>query len=354
VTENRTRRRILYAAAISGVVHATVIAVGDADVGQTPEDLPPLAVRIVEIAPAVTPRPGPVPPQPRVAKSVNVARAPGMMPARPLPTQPSQTEPEPEELAVADEPATAEPGVAPRPEPVVVATAPSSTLATDAPALPAFPKSGRITYSLVYGRDRFPVGRTIQSWKIEGTRYQLASRSETTGVADLIRSQHRTYLSRGELTSEGLRPETFLMSRNRGRGAEEARATFRWAEGTVTLGGAANQHDEPLPRGSQDLVSFMYQLAIDPPGPGPKQATVTNGSRIETYALQVFPEEKIETPLGVLRVLPISQGRTPGRETVDVWLAVEYRYLPVRIRFFGRDGEPTGEQIVTEIRLSDD
>ena len=33
-------------------------------------------------------------------------------------------------------------------------------------------------------------------------------------------------------------------------------------------------------------------------------------------------------------------------------LAAEYRYLPVRIRFIGRDGDPTGEQLVTEIRIS--
>ena len=36
------------------------------------------------------------------------------------------------------------------------------------------------------------------------------------------------------------------------------------------------------------------------------------------------------------------------------YVAPEYRYLPVRLRFYGRDGQATGEQIVTEIRLSDD
>jgi hypothetical protein len=29
-----------------------------------------------------------------------------------------------------------------------------------------------------------------------------------------------------------------------------------------------------------------------------------------------------------------------------------YRWLPVRIRFFIRDGEPSGEQLVSEIRVS--
>jgi hypothetical protein len=198
------------------------------------------------------------------------------------------------------------------------------------------------------------VGRTVQSWKIDGTRYQLASRSETTGIVDLIRSQHRTYLSRGELTPEGLRPDTFLMSRDRGKGVEEARATFKWRQGTVTLGAAATPREEPLPSGSQDIVSFMYQLAIDPPAPGRKEVVITNGKRIETHVLNVLPEEKIDTPVGVLRALPITQVRKPGAESVDVWLASEYRYLPVRLRFYGRDGESAGEQVVTEIRLTDE
>ena len=44
--------------------------------------------------------------------------------------------------------------------------------------------------------------------------------------------------------------------------------------------------------------------------------------------------------------------RKTGRESLEL-LAIEYRYLPVRIRFSNREGEPQGEQIVTGIRLGD-
>jgi hypothetical protein len=358
VTNKRVRRRIVYAAAISGAVHAAVIAIGRHELDEAPTDLPPLAVRIVSATPEAATIAAPVRRPPRATKSSKVAVAP--RPSLPLPPGPSAAaQPEPEDIAATAEVPGVEGAAAGAPptavaEPTVVATAPPSTLATETPALPAFPKSGRISYSVVYGRDQYPVGRTVQSWKIDGTRYQLASRSETIGLADLLRSQHRTYLSRGELTPDGLRPNTFLMSRNRGRGPEEARATFHWAEGTVTLGAAGKRHDEALPPGTHDLVSFIYQLAIDPPVPGAREATITNGSSLRTYAITVLPEEKIETPLGILRALPITQARKPGAETVDVWLAVEYRYLPVRLRFYGRDGEAAGEQIVTEIRLSED
>lgn len=343
-------QRIVLAAAVSGAVHAAAIALGHLERPQSPADLPPLAVRIVNVPVAEAP----VPASRRVERSPRrVARAPA--PAVPLISAPSPiaaAEPDIAEAASAQEaPAETPP---PMPERIVVATAPDSVAVVQTPPLPAFPRKGRITFSLVYGRDQFPVGRTVQTWEIEGNRYELASRSETTGLADILRSQHRSYSSRGELTHEGLRPETFVMSRNRGRGAEEARAQFDWAAGSVSLGPVTAQRQQTLPRGSQDLVSLMYQLAVDPPSPGRMRLPVTNGTKLETYVLEVLPEERIETPLGILRALPIRQVRTPGSESIELWLATEYRHLPVRIRFFNRDGEPAGEQVVTEIRLSDD
>jgi hypothetical protein len=239
-------------------------------------------------------------------------------------------------------------------EPVILATAPPSTYVPEAPPLRTLPRKGRITYNLVYGRDRFPVGRTVQTWEMDSTRYRLASRSETTGIIDLIRSQHRTFMSRGALTPRGLRPETFLMSRNRGRGPEQARAKFDWDAANIRLEGSAAPRDERLPPNTQDLLSLMYQLSLDPPAPGRFRQTVTNGSRIETFELDALPEETIQTPLGALRALPVKQVRRAGEESLELWLATEYRYLPVRIRFFDRQGEPQGEQLVTEIRLSDE
>jgi hypothetical protein len=97
----------------------------------------------------------------------------------------------------------------------------------------------------------------------------------------------------------------------------------------------------------------MYQLALEPPAPGRSHVAVTNGSKLQVYELEVRAEEKIDTPLGVLRALPVRQVRREAAESIELWLATEYRHLPVRIRFYGRDGEPAGEQIVTAIRLSD-
>lgn len=342
-------RRLVIAAVLSGAAHAAAVMFGAIGLPPLPRDLPPLAVRVVRVDEP--------PASPVTINRARVARREaGGVPVRPAPglgPAPSSQAAEGDAPIVSENAAPELPAAS---EPVIVATAPAavSEFTPDPASLPAFPRRGRVSFNIVYGRDGFPVGRTEQSWQIDGTRYQLASRSETTGMLDMVRSQHRTYLSKGELTPKGLRPDTFLMSRNRGRGSEEARAQFDWSQGTVTLGAANAQREQALPIGTQDLVSFMYQLALDPPKPGRTTVSVTNGSRLETYELDVRAEEKIDTPLGVMRALPIRQVRSARAESVELWLATEIRHLPVRIRFYGRDGEPAGEQIVTEIRLTED
>ena len=350
----RTLRRLALAAALSGVVHAAVVFFGRIEPPEPTAELPPLAVRIVDGLPAARP-PGLKPLTPRPRPRALRTQAPRLAALEGPSPVTGSAYPDVNEIATVEQaPPDEVSAPAASSEPIAVATAPSSTFVPEPPLLRTLPRKGRITYNLVYGRDQFPVGRTVQTWQMDGTTYQLASRSETTGIVDLIRSQHGTYLSRGSLTRQGLRPDTFLMSRNRGRGTEQARALFDWDGATVTLDGSAASRSEKLPPDAQDILSLMYQIALDPPPMGRFRRSVTNGRAMDIYELDSLPEETIETPLGTLRVLPVRQMRKPGEESLELWFATEYRYLPVRIRFFNRDGEPQGEQIVTEIRLSEE
>lgn len=344
-----TWRRVGVAAAVSGLAHALVAAFGHIELPEAPPDRMPVAVRLVTAQP---PAAEPVPPArvaPRASPAgVRIATAPHFASSAPAVTAEAEAPAADVEAVETATPPAAEPAV------VAAAEAPITEVAAQ-PQAPArsLPRKGRITYDLVYGPDRFPVGRTVQTWEVDSGRYQLASRSETTGIVNVIRSQYRNYSSRGALTREGLKPEAFRMSRNRGGGRanEEASAQFDWKEAKVTLARAAEVRQEKLPPRSQDLLSFVFQLALDPPAAGRLTQVVTTGSRIEVYELEVLREELIDTPLGTLRALPIRQVRKGNEESIELWLAVEYRYLPVRLRFYNRGGEPQGEQLVSDIRL---
>jgi hypothetical protein len=110
----------------------------------------------------------------------------------------------------------------------------------------------------------------------------------------------------------------------------------------------------PLPADAKDLMSFIFQYVLAPPVPGRYRVPITTGTRFDVYDIEVAEEQSIETPLGKLRTLPIRQlpGSREGR--IEIWLAADYRYLPVRIRHFDRKGNLTGEQMVNEIRVSDE
>ena len=218
----------------------------------------------------------------------------------------------------------------------------------------ALPRKGRIAYTAYFGEDRFAVGKTVQTWEADSEGYKLGSVSETTGIVELFRSQRHIYLSEGRFTARGLQPRKFFMSRTRRGRTEAAQALFDWDAGTLTFGRVPQRRTAALPAGAQDIVSFMYQLALSPPAPGRVRLPITNGSRFETYDLEVLEVERIETPLGILRALPVKQVPRPGDESVAIWLAVDYRHLPVKIRFFDDRGRLAGEQVVDAIEVSEE
>lgn len=333
-------RRWVTAVVLSLLLHILALSGAWLDIPQPIPVAPPLEARLVSAPPP--------PPEPQ-RKPAPRRTAP------PLPVVPATT---------AATPFALPPQAPAAPAPLTESAEPAAALALPAPAAPAaqpaaaqprsLPKKGRITYTLFLGNDRFSVGKTIQSWEIEAGAYKLGSVSETTGIADLFASQHLNSLSEGRITASGLRPETFLMSRKRHGETEAAKAAFDWDKEQITLGRAPLQRTDKLPAGSQDMVSFIYQLSLAPPSPGRIRLPITNGASLEIYELEVLPEENIETALGTLKSLPIRQLRRPGEESIEIWLATEYRHLPVRIRFINRDGEQSGEQLVSEIRVSEE
>ncbi len=214
------------------------------------------------------------------------------------------------------------------------------------------PHQGQIKYVLYYGGAGWIVGSTLQTWNIDHNHFRFTSRSESGGLAWLFNRQHLNYESEGEITPDGLRPARFTVERRRSGATEQATADFDWNAMAITL-------DTPprtvaLPVNAQDVVSFMYQLGLTALQPGRLELPVTNGWKLEHYQIEIGAEETIDTPLGKLKAIPVRQIPQPGKESIELWLATEYRMLPARIRFFDRAGQPAGEQLVSDIRVSDE
>ena len=338
-----TRLRLVIAALLSLAFHALVISGEWVPLPQAPGEPRLLQARLApppELKPAPRPKvraarraaPAPAPEVAAVAAASPLVLPdllPDEAPAEEVAEQPTAPEP-PQQLALAAETSVA------------------------AAAHRSLPRRGRISFTLFYGDDRHYVGTAVQSWEAGADTYLLASEAETGGIVELFWSQRLRYASRGKITPRGLQPESFLASRTRRGRNEAAQARFDWSAGNLNYGYAHEQRSAPLPAGTQDLMSFIYQYVLAPPAPGRYRVPITTGTRFEVYEIEVSGEERIETPLGDLKALPIRQVPRPGQESVEIWLAADYHYLPVRIRHFNRSGNFSGEQMVNEIRLSEE
>jgi len=336
------RARIATTVLASLALHALVIASNWLPVPQPVDALRPLEARL---EPLPEPKPAAAKPRPRAPRHAAPVPVPPVAAVTavgpPLPPEP-QAEAAPAEFA-APEPAAPEP-----PQQLALAAESSSAI------LRSLPRRGRITFTVTYGSDRAYVGKVVQTWEANAGTYSIASEAETGGIVELFRPQRMRHVSKGIITAQGLRPDVFLVSRTRRGTTEVAQARFDWNAGNLAYGNAREPHTAALPAGTQDLMSFIYQFVLTPPVPGRHRVPITSGSRFEVYDIDVSNEINIETPIGTLRALPVRQVPKPGAESMELWLAAEYRYLPVRIRHFDREGRYSGEQIVSEIRVSEE
>ena len=341
MTEIRLPRRLVYFVALSLLAHFWIIY--GAPFARPRSGSAPLVLEArlqpAPPLPPVLPRAQSKPTAKPALEPVLSAPLPNAVPA---PEAAPQAQSEPAAIETIEEP------VAP-PSAIVDSNPVASPVTLLARRLP---RKGQMVYQLYLGNNKFSVGRTQQSWEITGDGYRLASVSETTGLAALFSRQRLAYESNGRLTVNGLKPERFTTERVRGSKIEKAAADFDWSAQTAAVGDP--QRSVALPADAQDIVSFMYQLGLAPLTPGRIALPITNGWKLERYELEIGTEEQLETPFGVLRAVPVKQVRRPDQESIELWLAPAYRWLPVRIRFYNREGEPSGEQLVSEIRVSED
>jgi hypothetical protein len=210
-----------------------------------------------------------------------------------------------------------------------------------APAELALPPRGEIVFTVTRGDPPAIIGRSVQSWELGNGSYRIASVTETVGLAALLRPVRVDSESRGRIIASGLEPALFSSQRQDKKSGE--RVEFDWAAGLARFG---NGNTSPLPAGSQDLLSFNFQLGwLSKTG----DMSIATGKKLGRYRLELIGEELLETKLGFLTTLHF---RAPGETTTEVWLAPAHHLLPVKIRHIDKKGE-SYDQLADEIRIPD-
>ena len=323
----RSTGRIALAIALSALVHAIALFAPLIKLPPVEVPLPPLTAKLE--------------PLPKIA-------------AKPAPPRKHKPRPVPVEALPADQPAesvsTEEPQIDAGPQPPAVNKAIDKTVEEARPAHP-LPKHAQLTFAAYKGKD-FKIGEARHRLEIgDDKSYILRVGMNTTGLASIFKTFESDHRSSGTLTAQGLRPNEFSETKNTSKGRESLAAKFSWEEKVLSF---SNGNSTPLPKQAQDVVSFLYQfpqLALDN---GAISMYISNGKKLERYEFTIGEEEMIQTHLGRLRALPLHKVHAQGEEGLDIWLGLEYRLLPVKLRMFDRSGQIAGEMVISEILVADE
>lgn len=183
---------------------------------------------------------------------------------------------------------------------------------------------------------------------IDGNHYQLKWLTEGRGFAALI-FPDLLQVSEGFLIKTGLQPVSYLYQF--GNKTEKTRtANFDWLNNKVTMQTSKGTKTEDLPEGTQDLLSFMYQFMYVAPLQT-MQIPIATGKRLRIYDYSFEGEENIYSSLGEIKTLRIMHSGIDSDEKTELWLAIDYQYVPVKIRKIEKNGDVV-EMVATRINTN--
>ncbi len=207
-----------------------------------------------------------------------------------------------------------------------------------------------ITASYEVFRNGLPVAVVQEAFENSGTKYRIVSESNPTGLLALfVRTKIRIHSS-GAVTAAGLRPEQFDYGRL-DDASKNVSAAFDWRARQLHLTFDGRNETIALPPDTQDRVSLMYQFMFLPAEKfGDLAFNMTNGKKIEPYRYHLAGTELIDTPLGKLNTLRLVKQREADDNAVEVWLAPERNFFPVRLLILENDGSKF-EQVITRLEF---
>lgn len=182
--------------------------------------------------------------------------------------------------------------------------------------------------------------------------YELTWSVSATGLIGLVYPD-LLQTSQGKVTEAGLLPDYYLYQFG-AREDKSYQASFNWAEKEVALQSTKGTKKIPMagdaPAGHiQDFLSFMYQFMFAPPLDD-MQMYLTNGRKLGLYQYAFEGEETLELKFGKVKTYHIQHAKADSDDKTELWLAMDYQYVPVKIKKTEKDGTVI-EQVATKLKF---
>lgn len=192
----------------------------------------------------------------------------------------------------------------------------------------AAPKQIQAVYQAT--RNGQPFATVTETFRQENGHYKIDSVTKGIGVYALLGK--RVLSSEGEVTAEGLKPAHFELHQG-DNGKKSLYADFDWGANTLTLKSKGNPTTAPLEKGTQDILSLVYQFIFVQPTGDTLTLPVTTGKKLRTYQYQVAERDaQLDVPAGKFKTIHLVNAAKDGNsDEKELWLGAESYYLPVRL-----------------------
>ena len=188
-------------------------------------------------------------------------------------------------------------------------------------------------------------GEALLAWQLNDDTYKIQVEA---GIRVVFTRVNLVVLhSEGAVAATGFAPIKMTEKR---RGRSLTATHFNWGENKLTF--SASQAAYPLVAGAQDKASVPLQLAAIARGDakqlsGDIDIFVGEDRDASVYRFKVVGQEEIDTRLGKLQTWHLTRPPLPGsyKSTLDIWLAPQHGWYPVRIRNSEANGAVTTQTV---------
>lgn len=203
-------------------------------------------------------------------------------------------------------------------------------------AFAAKPSSVLATYSIYKGGIK--IGKIEEAFTRSKDGYTLISTTRAIGFAALFKRGRIIIKSSGLIGQHGLQPLTFSDVRE-GDEKRNRRAEFDWNTKQLTMSQQARRHVVPLPDGTQDRLSAMYQFMYLPlENKDALSFNMTNGGKLSLYNYRITPDQSVKVPLGTFKALYVASVPQADKNRIEIWLAVDHGNFPYKVVITDPDG----------------
>ncbi len=204
------------------------------------------------------------------------------------------------------------------------------------PLLAAPPSRIEAHYDVLKGGVK--VATMTETFVRQQDRYALESVSHAVWPLTILKPETIWVNSSGGVTAQGLRPATYISKRKVDED-RNARADLNWEKHQITLSDKAGQRTLPLPAGTQDRLSAMYQLMFLPLREmHVLRFYMTNGSKVDDYSYNIAHDQSVTVPLGTFKAAYLVTPPEKNASRTEIWVAVDHYNFPYKLVITEPDG----------------